>query len=113
MSDQPQQSHPLKIYFWVWGWLFVLSTLSYLTDLSPLEGPSKWFFISLFMLMKAGLIMAVFMHLQWERLSLATVIIVFPGALVFAMVVFGFEGDYIVGVREQFFANLNFYRSVH
>lgn len=111
MSNQHVQSHPLKTYFWVWGWLFVLSVCSYLTDLSPLEGVAKWFLITLFMLMKAGLIMAVFMHLQWERLSLVTLIVVLPGALLFALMVFGFEGNHVVGVREQFFVNLDFFRS--
>lgn len=109
--DEHVQSHPLKTYFWVWGWLFVLSVFSYLTDIAPIEGLVKWFFITMFMLMKAGLIMAVFMHMQWERLSLVTLIIVLPGALIFAMVVFGFEGSYVEGVREQFFVNVDFFRS--
>lgn len=111
VDNQHVQSHPLKTYFWVWGWLFVLSVFSYLTDIVPIDGVVKWFFITMFMLMKAGLIMAVFMHMQWERLSLVTLIVVLPGALLFAMVVFGFEGYYVEGVREQFFVNLDFFRS--
>ena len=34
----------------------------------------RWFLIILFMMLKAGLIVAVFMHLQWERLVLRCVV---------------------------------------
>ena len=30
--------HPIKLYLIVWGWLFVLSTFSYLVDYFHLEG---------------------------------------------------------------------------
>ena len=107
MSDQ---QHPLSTYFWIWGWLFVLSVMSYLVDISPLETWIKWIFITVFMLLKAGLIMAVFMHMQWERLSLVTMIILPPVVLLFALAVFGLEGAYIENVRETFFLNVDFYR---
>lgn len=110
MSDHAQQ-HPLKTYFWIWGWLFVLSILSYLVDIAPLEGLVKWFFITVFMLAKATLIMAVFMHMQWERLSLVTMVVVPPMVLLFALVVFSLEGDYIEGLRETFFVNTDFFRT--
>ena len=32
------QQHPIKLYLLVWGWLFVLSTCSYLVDYFGLEG---------------------------------------------------------------------------
>ncbi len=33
------QQHPIKLYLVVWGWLFVLSTCSYLVDYFGLHGP--------------------------------------------------------------------------
>ena len=110
MSDQAEHSMPLRSYLVVWGWLFLLSVLSYGVDIAPLEGLAKWIPITVLMLLKAGLIMAVFMHMQWERLSLVTMILVLPGTLFFAMFVFGFEGAHILGMREQFFLNLEFFR---
>ena len=32
------QQHPIKLYLIVWGWLFVLSTCSYLVDYFGLQG---------------------------------------------------------------------------
>jgi len=64
------QQHPIKLYLLVWGWLFVLSTCSYLVDYFGLHGYLRWSLILLFMILKAGLIVAVFMHMAWERLAL-------------------------------------------
>src|SRR3546814_14134916 len=75
------QHHPIRLYLVVWGWLFVLSTFSYLVDYFGLEGTLRWSLIVLFMLLKAGLIVDVFMHMAWERLALAYAILV-PPALV-------------------------------
>src|SRR5437588_249064 len=55
------QQHPIKLYLVVWGWLFVLSTCSYLVDYFGLHGYLRWSLILLFMVLKAGLIVAVFM----------------------------------------------------
>jgi cytochrome c oxidase subunit IV len=38
MAHAEGQQHPIGIYFMVWGWLFVLSTFSYLVDYFHLEG---------------------------------------------------------------------------
>jgi cytochrome c oxidase subunit IV len=75
------QHHPIGLYLKVWGLLFVLSTLSYLVDWFHLHGGLRWGLILLFMLLKAGLIVAVFMHLAWERLALICAIVVPPLAL--------------------------------
>ncbi len=64
------QQHPIGIYLQVWFYLFVLSTFSYLVDWYDIEGYLRWFLILLFMVLKAGLIMAIFMHLFWERVAL-------------------------------------------
>ena len=78
------QQHPLRVYFIVWGWLFVLSTCSYMVDYIGLQGYLRWFLILLFMILKAGLIVAFFMHMAWERRALVYAIL-FP---MFAVLVF-------------------------
>lgn len=97
------QQHPLSIYFWVWGWLFILSVCSYTVDVLDLYIYLKWFLITLFMIAKAGLIMAVFMHMVWERLSITMVILTPPGVLLLAMTIFALEAQYTVFSRLRYF----------
>ncbi len=59
VSHAKGQQHPIKLYLVVWGWLFVLSTCSYLVDYFGLHGYLRWSLILLFMVLKAGLIVAV------------------------------------------------------
>src|SRR5436190_19816711 len=75
------QQHPIGLYFKIWGLLFVLSTLSYLVDYFHFHGLMRWTLILTFMILKAGLIVAVFMHMAWERLSLIYAILVPPLSL--------------------------------
>lgn len=103
MSEQETQQHPLGVYFWVWGWLFVLSAGSYMTDVISMHEYLKWTLITLFMLVKAGLIMAVFMHLVWERFALTIVILAPPAVLLVAMTIFALESEYTISSRIQFF----------
>ena len=63
------QEHPIKLYLVVWGWLFILSAGSYLVDYVGLQGYLRWGLILAFMVLKAGLIVAIFMHMAWERLA--------------------------------------------
>ena len=72
------QHHPLRVYFIVWGWLFVLSACSYMVDYFGIQGYPRWFLIIVFMMLKAGLIVAVFMHMAWERLALIYAIVLPP-----------------------------------
>jgi cytochrome c oxidase subunit 4 len=98
-----QQHHPIKVYLVVWGWLFVLSTFSYLVDFFHLQGYLRWTLILLFMALKAGLIIAFFMHMAWERLALAYAILL-PPVLVFIFVgLMVFEADYTLFTRQEFF----------
>lgn len=97
------QQHPIKLYLVVWGWLFVLSTGSYLVDYFALQGFLRWFLILLFMILKAGLIVAVFMHMAWERLTLIYAILAPPVfVLVFVAIMF-FESEYTHLIRVMFF----------
>jgi len=93
------QQHPIKIYLLVWGWLFVLSTCSYLVDYFGLEGYLRWSLILLFMIVKAGLIVGVFMHMAWERLALIYAILVPPVAVIVFMVIMVYESNYTLFTR--------------
>ena len=97
------QQHPLGIYFKIWGLLFVLSTLSYLVDYFHVQGLLRWTLIIIFMLLKAGLIVAVFMHMMWERLALVYAILL-PPLLLMVLLWIGFgEADHTFFTRTTFF----------
>jgi cytochrome c oxidase subunit IV len=98
------QQHPIKLYLLVWGWLFVLSTCSYLVDYFGLQGHLRWSLILLFMVLKAGLIVAVFMHMAWERLALAYAILLPPVLVLVFVAIMMFESDYTHLLRLMFFA---------
>jgi|SRR3984893_11291647 len=98
------QQHPIKLYLVVWAWLFVLSTCSYLVDYFGIHGHLRWSLILLFMVLKAGLIVAVFMHMAWERLALAYAILLPPVLVLVFVAIMVFESDYTHFLRVIFFA---------
>lgn len=98
------QQHPLGIYFKIWALLFVLSAMSYAVDYFHVQGLLRWSLIIIFMLLKAGLIVAVFMHMLWERLALVYAIIVPPLLLVTLLGIGALEADYTWLTRGTFFA---------
>jgi cytochrome c oxidase subunit IV len=97
------QQHPLGIYFKIWGLLFVLSAASYLVDYFHVQGLLRWSLIIVFMLLKAGLIVAVFMHMLWERLALIYAIVVPPLLLLVLLGIGALEADYTFLTRNTFF----------
>ena len=97
------QQHPLGIYIKIWALLFVLSTFSYLVDYLDFQGYLRWFLILLFMFMKAGLIVAVFMHMLWERLALVYAIAIPTIALMVFIFLMTHEGGYTFSTRGIFF----------
>ena len=99
------QQHPIKLYLVVWGWLFVLSACSYLVDYFGLHGYLRWSLILLFMMLKAGLIVAVFMHMAWERLALAYAILLPPVLVLVFVAIMVFESEYTHLIRVLFFAS--------
>ncbi|OCK57771.1 cytochrome C oxidase subunit IV family protein [Bradyrhizobium sp. LMTR 3] len=99
------QQHPIKLYLVVWGWLFVLSACSYLVDYFGLHGYLRWSLILLFMMLKAGLIVAVFMHMAWERLALAYAILLPPVLVLVFVAIMVFESDYTHLIRVLFFSS--------
>lgn len=102
MSSSGQQ-HPIGLYLKVWGLLFVLSTLSYLVDFFHLQGGLRWGLILVFMALKAGLIVAVFMHMAWERLALVYAILLPPLALLVLAGLMAAEGSHTYVTRLLFF----------
>lgn len=96
------QAHPIGLYFKVWGYLFVLSAMSYMVDYLHLQGILRWTLIMTFMLLKAGLIVSIFMHLAWERLSLVYAILVPPLLLLVLIRIMLVEADYFFWTRAIF-----------
>ena len=103
-SHEQGQQHPLGIYFKIWGLLFVLSAASYMVDYFQVQGLLRWSLIIIFMLLKAGLIVAVFMHMLWERLALVYAILVPPLLLITLIGIGALEADYTFLSRSEFFA---------
>jgi cytochrome c oxidase subunit IV len=103
MSETAGQQHPIGVYLKVWILLFVLSTFSYLVDFYHVEGYLRWTLILIFMFLKAGFIIAIFMHVAWERLALKYVLFVPLSAIVVLITLMAIEGDYTFLIREIFF----------
>ncbi len=97
------QQHSIKLYLVIWAWLFVLSACSYLVDYVGLQGYVRWSLIVALMLLKAGLIVAVFMHMAWERLALVYAILVPPVLVLLFVGIMVFESDYTLITRLRFF----------
>ena len=97
------QQHPIGVYLKVWGYLFVLSAMSYAVDYFQVEGVLRWVLILTFMSLKAGLIVAIFMHMAWERLSLMYAILVPPLCLGTLVLLMAIESDYTFWTRTIFF----------
>ncbi len=103
MAQVEGQQHPISTYLKIWGLLFILSAGSYMVDYYNVEGYLRWSLILLFMMLKAGLIVAVFMHMMWERLALLYAIIVPPVLVMVFIAIMAFESDYTFFTRLAFF----------
>lgn len=102
-SDTTEQQHPIGLYLKIWGLLFVLSFFSYMVDYLEFEGYLRWSLILLFMVLKAGLIVAIFMHVAWERLSLQLLLFLPPVAILVLITLMALEADYTYITRLFFF----------
>ena len=103
-AENEGQRHPIKLYLIVWGWLFILSTGSYLVDYLGFESYRRWCLILLFMAVKAGLIIAVFMHMAWERPALRFAIFAAPPALLVFVAIMAIESNHTNLSRMLHFA---------
>ena len=97
------QQHPIGLYLKIWALLFVLSTLSYLVDYFQLQGYLRWSLVLTFMALKAGLIIAIFMHMWWERLAMIYAILLPPLCLLVLIALMASEADYTYLSRLLYF----------
>ena len=97
------QQHPIGLYLKIWGLLFVLSTMSYMVDYLEFQGYVRWFLILLFMFLKAGFIVGIFMHMTWEKIALKCAILLPPLALLVLIGLMALEADFTFIVRALFF----------
>ena len=104
MEKVEGQQHPISMYLKIWGLLFVFSAGSYMVDILEFQGYLRWSLILIFMFLKAGLIIAVFMHMAWERLALRFAIIGPPVLVLMLLAIMAIEGDYTEFTRGIFFA---------
>lgn len=107
-AQEGHQQHPLGIYIWIWVLLFVISFFSYMVDYLQIHGYLRWTLIITFMLLKAGFIVAIFMHMQWERLALKLAILTPPVAIIVLIALMALEGDYTFLTRVEFFSETDF-----
>jgi len=106
MAEEGQQ-HPLKIYWIMWIALFVLSGMSYATDFMN-DGALRTLLIMLFMFLKAGGIVLIFMHMGWERFALKIAILGPPVALLVLIWLMSLEGTYIEDTRTEYYGESTF-----
>jgi cytochrome c oxidase subunit IV len=102
MSSEAGQQHPLGIYYKIWILLFVLSSFSYAVDYFNVQGGMRWSLVILFMVLKAGFIVSIFMHVVWERMALVLTILGPPLVLLLLIGLMSVEGFYISGTRVQY-----------
>ena len=107
MASEEGQQHPLKIYWIMWGALFVLSAFSYATDFMQ-DGALRTTLILLFMMLKAGGIVWIFMHMGWERLALKLAILGPPVAIIVLIWLMALEGEYTEDTRHDYYGESTF-----
>ena len=107
MAGDEGQQHPLKVYWIMWVALFVLSGFSYWTDFWD-DGPLRTGAILLFMFLKAGGIVWIFMHMGWERLALKFAILGPPVAIGVLIWLMAYEGFYTEETREEYYGESTF-----
>ena len=89
------QVHPISLYLKAWLLLFTLSACSYMVDYLQVQGYLRWALILMFMLMKAGLILTVFMHLKWERFAVKLLLFIPPIAILIFITLMNIEAGYV------------------
>ena len=107
MAAEDGQQHPLKIYWIMWVALFVLSGISYWTDFWD-DGPLRTGAILTLMMLKAGGIVWIFMHMGWERLALKLAILGPPVAILVLIWLMSYEGFYVEDSRLETFGESTF-----
>jgi cytochrome c oxidase subunit IV len=73
-----------------------------MVDYFDAQGALRWTLVILFMILKAGFIISIFMHVFWERLALVFTI---TGPPIVLLLLIGFmvaEGEYTSGTRYEY-----------
>jgi len=91
----------------MWGALFVLSGFSYWTDFWD-DGIFRTGAILLLMMLKAGGIVLIFMHMGWERPALKIAILGPPVAILVLIWLMAYEGLYIEDTRTEYYGESTF-----
>jgi len=102
MTTDIAQQHPISLYLKIWALLFVLSAMSYAVDYFHFQGYLRWSLIVIFMLLKAGLIVAIFMHMAWERMALISAILLPPICLLVLVALMAAEAGHTYLARLLF-----------
>jgi cytochrome c oxidase subunit IV len=100
MSNQHAQQPDVGVYFKVWGLLFVLAATSYCISYFGVGQPLKAILLLALALLQAGLIVAVLMHLVWERVIVAYLMFVPPILLASFLAICFADGGYTHGTRS-------------
>lgn len=102
MASAEGQQHPLGVYYKIWVLLFVLSAFSYAVDYFDVQGALRWTLVIIFMFLKAGFIVAIFMHAIWERMALVLTILGPPTVLLLLIAFMAVEGNYTEELRFDY-----------
>ena len=103
MSQYKTQAHKIGVYLWIWALLFVFSFFSYMVDYLNFEGLLRWTLILVFMVSKAALIVAVFMHLFWERYAIVNVLLWPMTLMVLLLGIMAADSIYTLSTRLIYF----------
>jgi cytochrome c oxidase subunit 4 len=103
MAQEHGQQPLMATYVKVWGLLFVLAAASYSVGYFQVQPPLRWILLVVLMLLQAGLIVSVLMHLVWERLALMYAILVPPVLLLTLIGIGAIDGLYAYTIRNTFF----------
>ena len=105
-GDAPETEHPFSLYISVWILLFVLSAFSYMVDYIQVEGYLRWFLVTVFAFLKAGLVVGVFMHMAWERMAFLYAITLPPLFLLALVGILAVDGAFVYYIRDLFMLSL-------
>ena len=76
-----------------------------MVDVLHFQGMLRWTLIVTFMLLKAGFIVGIFMHMRWERPALILAILVPPLVLLILMGLLAYEADYAWATKIVYFGD--------
>lgn len=103
MAQEHAQQPPIATYVKVWALLFVLAGASYSVGYFGVQGLARWILLVVLMLLQAGLIVSLLMHLVWERLALVLAILLPPTLLVSLIGIGALDGLSTYLTRNAFF----------